>query len=93
MIGIGKAEAIVDIVDNSGNKKKGFLKRLKKPADSEHAALQTTAITTLGKIGSAKSEPLLEKLAKGKSSFSEAAEKAANNIKLRSIEALSNGEK
>ena len=82
--------AILDMVDHSVNKRKGFLKRLKKTAHSNHIAVQTAAITTLGKIGSTKSEPFLEKLAKSKSSLSETAEKAANNIKLRSIEALSN---
>ncbi len=82
--------AILDMVDPSANKRKGFLKRFKKTVNSNRTAVQTAAIATLGKIGSTKSEPFLEKLAKSKSSLSETAEKAANNIKLRSIEALSN---
>jgi len=50
----------------------------------------SSTLSTLGYIGTAKSEAFLEGLAKGNSPLAETAQKAANNIKLRVIEALSN---
>jgi HEAT repeat protein len=72
------------------NQKKGLLKRLKKAGSLDQTIVLSSAISTLGYIGTAKSESFLEKLAQSNSPLAEAAQKAANNIKLRVIEALSN---
>jgi len=50
----------------------------------------SSAVNTLGNIGTAKSESFPEKLTDGKSPLAESAQKAANNVMLRLIEQLSN---
>jgi len=83
-------EIILDIAAGLFYQKKGLLKRLKKSNVSDQSIVLSAAVTALGKIGTAKSESLLEKMAKSKSPQSEVAKKAANNIRLRKIEQLSN---
>ena len=70
-------------------RRKGMFRRLKKSIDSDQSDVLSTAIATLGKIGTAKSEAFLEKLAVSKSPQAEPAQAAANHIKLRYIAMLS----
>ena len=97
-IGVMKGTAEVDAVEDcileatqkATGPKKGLLNRLKKSTDADPALVLSDGINTLGKIGTAKSETFLENLAAGKSPQAEAAQKAANDIKLRHLEQLSN---
>jgi len=66
------------------------LQRFKKAGVPDRSMVLSSAVNTLGNIGSAKSESFLEELAAGKSPLAESAQKAANHIKLRLIEQLSN---
>ncbi len=84
-------DSILDFARNLSNQKKGLFERFKKAAVSDQSMVLSSAVNTLGNIGTAKSESFLEKLAEGKSPLAESAQKAANNIKLRLIEQLSNG--
>lgn len=83
-------DAILDLARGLSNQKKGLLKRFKKAGSSDQTMVLSSALSTLGYIGTAKSESFLEGLAQSSSPLAEAAQKAANNIKLRVIEALSN---
>ena len=83
-------DRILDIARGLSNQKKGLLERFKKAGVSDQSIVLSSAVNTLGNIGTAKSESFLEKLAEGKSPLAQAAQKAANNIKLRLIEQLSN---
>jgi HEAT repeat protein len=74
---------ILEIAQKASGHKKGFFKRLKKSSESDQALIITAAITTLGKIGTPISEAFLAKLAGGKSSQAEHAQKAVDEIKLR----------
>ena len=86
----GVEETILDIAVDLSNQTKGLLKRFKKSSAQDQSIVLSAAVTALGNIGGAKSEPFLEKLGSGKSPHAESAQKAANNIKLRTIEQLSN---
>jgi hypothetical protein len=83
-------DAILEIARQSSEQKKSLLKRIKKSSDPDQSAILSAAITTLGNIGGPKSEAFLEKLAGSKSPQADPAQKAANNIKLRNVEQLSN---
>ena len=82
-------DTILEIASQSSDQKKGFLKRIKKTSDPNLSSVLSAAITTLGNIGSPKSEAFLEKLAGSKSNHAEPAQKAANHIRLRKVEQLS----
>jgi HEAT repeat protein len=69
--------------------RKGMFRRLRKSIDSDQSDVLSAAIATLGKIGTAKSESFLEKLAGSRSPQAEPAQAAANHIKLRYIAMLS----
>jgi len=86
----GVEETILDIAVDLSDQKKGLLKRFKKSSAKDQSIVLSAAVTALGNIGSAKSESFLEKLGSSKSPHAESAQKAANNIKLRTIEQLSN---
>ena len=83
-------DTILEIAHRSSEQKKGLLKRIKKSSDPDQSAVLSAAITALGNIGGPKSEAFLDKLAGSKSPQAEPAQKAANNIKLRNVEQLSN---
>jgi HEAT repeat protein len=83
-------EIILEIAHQSSDQKKGFLKRIKKTTEPDLSIILSATITTLGHIGGPKSEAFLEELAASKSPQAEPAQKAANNIKLRNVEQLSN---
>jgi HEAT repeat protein len=82
-------DTILEMAHRSSEQKKGLLKRIKKSSDPDQSAVLSAAITTLGNIGGPKSEAFLDKLAASKSPQSEPAQKAANNIRLRNVEQLS----
>jgi HEAT repeat protein len=83
-------DIILGLALQSSDQKKGFLKRIKKTTGPDLSTVLSAAITTLGHIGGPKSEAFLEQLAASKSPQAEPAQKAANNIKLRNVEQLSN---
>jgi len=83
-------DTILEMAHQSAEQKKGLLKRIKKSSDPDQSAILSAAITTLGNIGGPKSEAFLDKLAASKSPQAEPAQKAANNIRLRNVENLSN---
>jgi HEAT repeat protein len=83
-------DTILEIALQSSDQKKGFLKRIKKTTGPDLSTLLSATITTLGHIGGPKSEAFLEELAASKSPQAEPAQKAANSIKLRNVEQLSN---
>jgi len=83
-------DTILEIALQSSNQKKGFLKRIKKNTGPDLSTILSATIATLGHIGGPKSEAFLEELAASKSPQAEPAQKAANNIKLRNVEQLSN---
>ena len=82
-------DTILEMAQRSSEQKKGLLKRIKKSSGPDQSAVLSAAITTLGNIGGPKSEAFLDKLAARKSPQSEPAQKAANNIRLRNVEQLS----
>ena len=83
-------DVILEMAGQSSGHKKGLLKRLKRSSGSNQSAVLSAAITTLGNIGSPKSEKFLATLAGSKSPQADAARKAANAIRLRNVEQLSN---
>jgi HEAT repeat protein len=82
-------DTILEMAHRSSEQKKGLLKRIKKSSGPDQSAVLSAAITTLGNIGGPKSEAFIDKLAASKSPQSEPAQKAANNIRLRNVEHLS----
>jgi len=76
-------DTILDIAQKVSEQKKGFLQRLKKSDETDQTSILSAAITTLGKIGTLKSEAFLANIAGGKTSQAEPAQKAVENIKLR----------
>jgi len=82
-------DTILEIARQSSDQKKGLLKRIKKTSGPDLSAVLSATITTLGNIGGSKSEAFLEELAASKSPQAEPAQKAANNIRLRNVERLS----
>ena len=87
MVNINNIQAIEDVILDSAQsitgQKKGILQRLKKSSSPDQKSILSAIIATLDKIGTAKSEAFLNKLAGAKTSQAEAARKAAENIKLR----------
>ncbi|CAB1063676.1 hypothetical protein D1BOALGB6SA_8460 [Olavius sp. associated proteobacterium Delta 1] len=86
-----KAENIMlTLVRKLSYRHMGVFRRLKKSIDSDQSDVLSAAIATLGKIGTDKSESILEKLAGSKLPQAEPAQAAANHIKWRYIAMLSN---
>ena len=83
-------DLIPELALQSSDQKKSFIKRIKKTAGPDLSTVLSATITTLGHIGGPKAEAFLEQLAASKSPQAEPAQKAANNIKLRNVEQLSN---
>ena len=83
-------DIILELALQSSDQKKSFIKRIKKTTGPDLSTVLSATITTLGHIGGPKSEAFLEQLAASKSPPAEPAQKAANNIKLRNVEQLSN---
>jgi HEAT repeat protein len=75
--------AILGIAETTGGQKKGLLQRLKKTAATPQTAIMSTAIATLGKIGTSQSVAFLGKIAASKTPQAEAARKAVQGIQLR----------
>jgi hypothetical protein len=80
---------ILPLVRKLSEHKKGFFRRIKESILPEHSDVLSAAIPVLGKVGTNKSESVLEKLAAGKLPQAEQARLAANKIKLRYISLLS----
>jgi len=81
-------EAILKVIHRSADSGKGLINRLKlQNPKTDLTPLLLASITTLGKIGSAKSNSCLAKLAKGKSTIAIEAQKALKSIEARDAEA------
>ena len=76
-------DALLDVAELISDQKKGILQRIKKSSAPSTKSILSATIATLGKIGTAKSEAFLDKLANAKTSHAEAARAAAENIRLR----------
>jgi HEAT repeat protein len=76
-------DVILEIAQMISGQKKGILKRLKKTSSPPQKSILSAAIATLGKIGTARSEGFLKKLAGAKTSQATAARQAAQDIRLR----------
>jgi HEAT repeat protein len=76
-------DTLLDIGQKVSGQKKGLLKRLTKSGETDQAPIISATITTLGKIGTPKSEAFLAKLAGGKTNQAEPAQKAVDNIRVR----------
>jgi HEAT repeat protein len=76
--------AILEVARRIARPEKGLLKRLKKSADSDQAGILDAAISALGNIGGSKSEAFLLELVESKSSQTEMAQEAIDNIWARS---------
>ena len=87
MVSIKDIQVIEDaILDNAqliSDQKKGILQRIKKSSAPYSKSILSAAISTLGKIGTTKSEAFLVKLASAKTSHAEAARAAAESIRMR----------
>lgn len=81
---------ILSLVRKLSRRNQGLWRRLKKSIGPDPSDVLSAAIAALGKIGTEKSESFLQKLAGSKSPQAEPAQAAANHIKLRYIELLSN---
>jgi hypothetical protein len=75
--------AILNIAQNIDGQKKRFLQRLKRSSSTPQTAILSTAVATLGKIGTPHSVAFLEKLASSKKAQAEAARKAMQSIQSR----------
>lgn len=79
-------EAILKVVQKSGDSGKGLITRLKLHNPStDQTPILVAACTTLGKVGSAKSNDCLAKFAKGKSAIALEAQKALKLIEARDM--------
>jgi HEAT repeat protein len=76
-------DAILDNAQLLSDQKKGILQRIKKSSVPHTKPILSATIATLGKIGTAKSEAFLDKLAKTNPSQAENARAAAENIRMR----------
>jgi len=75
--------AILEMTPNLPTPEKGLLRRLKKSVDSEHSALLSAVIHTLGQVGGPNSEAFLSTLAKGRSPQADGAKEALDRIRAR----------
>jgi HEAT repeat protein len=82
--------AILSLVRGLSYRSRWFLRRLNHAIEPAQAEVLSAAIATLGKIGTDKSESFLMELAAGDFPQAEPAQAAANHIRLRHIEMLSN---
>jgi hypothetical protein len=81
-------EAILKVIQKSADSGKGLITRLKlQNPKIDQTPLLLACITTLGKIGSARSNSCLAKFAKGKSTIAIEAQKALKSIEARDSEA------
>jgi HEAT repeat protein len=76
-------DTLLVIAQKLSEQKKGILKRLKKSSETDQTPIISATITTLGKIGTPKSEAFLAKLAGSKTNQAEPAQKAVDNIRMR----------
>ena len=76
-------DTLLDIAQKASEQKKGIFQRLKKSNEADKTPILSATIAALGKIGTPKSEAFLNKLAGGKTTQAESAQKAMDNIKVR----------
>ncbi len=76
-------DTLLDIAQKASEQKKGIFQRLKKSSETDQTPILSATIAALGKIGTPKSEAFLNKLAGGKTTQAESAQKAMDNIRVR----------
>jgi len=79
--------AVLEVAQKAAGHKKGILQRIRKSGDPDEAKVLSAAISALGAMGTARSEPFLAKIAEGKSPHAAAAAKALEALRTRSAAA------
>jgi HEAT repeat protein len=75
--------AVLEVAQKAAGHKKGILQRIRKSGDAEDAKVLTAAISALGAMGTARSEPFLAKMAEGRIPQAPAAAKALEAVRTR----------
>ena len=76
--------AVLEVAQKAAGHKKGILQRIRKSGDPEEAKVLTAAISALGAMGTARSEPFLAKIAADKTPHAAVAAKALEALRTRS---------
>ena len=76
--------AVLEVAQKAAGHKKGILQRIRKSGDPDDAKVLSAAISALGAMGTARSEPFLAKMAEGKTPHAAAAAKALEVLRTRS---------
>jgi HEAT repeat protein len=76
--------AVLEVAQKAAGHKKGILQRIRKSGDPDDAKVLSAAISALGAMGTARSEPFLAKMAEGKIPHAPAAAKALEALRTRS---------
>ena len=79
--------AVLEVAQKAAGHKKGILQRIRKSGDPEEAKVLTAAISALGAMGTARSEPFLAKIAADKTPHAAVAAKALDALRTRSAAA------
>jgi len=79
--------AVLDVAQKAAGHKKGILQRIRKSGDPDDAKVLAAAISALGAMGTARSEPFLAKMAEGKLPQAPAAAKALEALRARLADA------
>jgi HEAT repeat protein len=77
--------AVLEVAQKAAGHKKGILQRIRKSGDPDEAKVLSAAISALGAMGTARSEPFLAKMAEGKTPHTAAAAKALEALRTRSV--------
>jgi HEAT repeat protein len=75
--------AVLEVAQKAAGHKKGILQRIRKSGDPDEAKVLSAAISALGAMGTARSEPFLAKMAEGKTPQAPAAAKALGALRTR----------
>lgn len=76
--------AVLEVAQKAAGHKKGILQRIRKSGDPDEAKVLAAALSALGAMGTARSEPFLAKMAEGKTPHAPAAAKALETLRTRS---------
>jgi HEAT repeat protein len=76
-------QALIDVALRASGRKKGLLQRIRKPAETDDAAVLSAAVAALGAVGGQRAEAFLAKLTEGKAESADAASKALETLRGR----------
>jgi HEAT repeat protein len=76
-------QALIDVALRASGRRKGLLQRMRKPAETEDAAVLAAAVAALGAVGAERAEAFLAKLTEGKTESAGAASKALETLRVR----------